>query len=230
MNQEGIEIKITMSEQLNELFGALSKAQGKIQGAAKDKANPFFKSKYADLSSVWDACRQPLSENGISVIQMPQTKGDVIYLMSILGHASGQWIKGEVEIPIAKKDPQTIGSAITYFRRYVLSAMVGVAPDDDDDGEKAQQAFRTNGTQTKPPVPPVVPKLNQNQVEELNFILEECDDKYQEWFYDHINKQYKTKNIAELPSDIYVRMKDACTKNMETTRSKQRELVGAEVQ
>lgn len=110
------------------LAEALSKAQGEMIGAKKDSANPYFKSKYADLASIWDACRAPLSKNNLSIIQIPQENG----IETILAHSSGEWIKGFLEIKPVKEDPQAIGSAITYARRYALAAMVGIAPEDDD--------------------------------------------------------------------------------------------------
>ena len=128
------------SEQINELAAALSKAQGEIKGALKDSANPFFKSKYADLASVWDACRDHLAKNGLSVIQMPETSDTGgIAVETLLAHSGGQWISSRFVVPIAKPDAQSIGSAITYARRYALAAMVGVAPEDDD-GNAATKA------------------------------------------------------------------------------------------
>jgi hypothetical protein len=227
MSEVNQSLTITMSPQINELMSALSKAQGKIQAAAKDKANPFFKSKYADLASVWDACRYPLSENGLAVIQIPQNKPEGLFLVSILGHSSGQWIQGEVEIPIAKKDPQSIGSAITYFRRYVLSSLVGVAPDDDDDGEKAQAAYRNRTHQTEAPQKIIKPSMKQ--VNELEAILDSCEEKYRKWVYDYIQKQYQTTNIADLPLEICIRMKEAAVKNMQSPQQKQEEPIIAEV-
>lgn len=208
----------SMSENLNELFCALAKAQGKIQPASKDKSNPFFKSKYADLSSVWDACRDALSENGLSLVQFPQTRSDGLYLISILGHSSGQWMKSEVQIPLIKNDPQSIGSAITYFRRYSLSALVGVAPEDDD-GEKAQAAYRQKTVN----IQNIPAKISKQQAEDLNHILDECDDKYKAWVFEHMKKQYNAETIFDLPIEIYQRVKDAAVKNMETNYSKQRQ-------
>jgi len=202
---------ISMSENLNELFTALSKAQGKIQPACKDKANPFFKSKYADLSSVWDACRDSLSENGLSIVQIPQTQPEGISLISILGHSSGQWIKSEIVIPLTKNDPQTVGSAITYYRRYSLSALVGVAPEDDD-GEKAQAPYRQKTVDIRN----IPQKITKQQVEDLNNILSRCDDKYVAWVFDHMKKQYNTDSISDLPYEIYDRMKTAAIKNVRT--------------
>ena len=120
------------SEQINELASALSKAQGAIKGALKDTANPFFKSKYADLSSVWEACREQLAANGLSVAQMPCESETGVMVETVLMHASGQWISNRFTMPVAKQDAQAVGSAITYSRRYALAAMVGVAPEDDD--------------------------------------------------------------------------------------------------
>lgn len=121
------------SEQINELAAALAIAQGKITGALKDSANPFFKSKYADLASVWDACRTHLSENGLAVIQVAST-GDngAAVITTTLAHKSGQWVRGTLALKAVKEDPQGMGSAYTYARRYALAAMVGVAQIDDD--------------------------------------------------------------------------------------------------
>jgi len=130
------------SDQVNELFAALAKAQAVMEHASKDKSNPFFKSRYADLASVWDVCRKPLSDNGLSVSQTTRRDETGITLITTLGHSSGQWIRSEMPVLTLKNDPQALGSALTYSRRYSLSSMVGVAADDDDDGEKAQQAFR----------------------------------------------------------------------------------------
>jgi len=120
------------SERIGELSAALAKAQGQIQGAVKDSDNPFFKSKYADLSSVWDACRAPLSENGLAVIQSPTVFDGMVSVETLLSHASGEWISDRVSATPAKGDVQAIGSTITYLRRYALSAIVGIAPEDDD--------------------------------------------------------------------------------------------------
>jgi hypothetical protein len=125
------------SPQLDKLACALAKAQGNITGARKDSANPFFKSKYADLASCWDACRKPLSDNGLAVIQIPEVGIEFVTIMTLLVHESGQWIRSR--LPMKPKDfsPQSLGSTITYARRYALAAMVGLAQTDDD-AESAQ--------------------------------------------------------------------------------------------
>ncbi len=126
------------SEQINELAKALATAQGQIGGAVKGKENPFFKSRYADLPAVMDACRIPLSKNGIAVIQSMQFDGDASWIETMLAHASGQWVMSRYPLRPTKSDPQSMGSCVSYARRYALMAMVGiVAEDEDDDGHKA---------------------------------------------------------------------------------------------
>lgn len=121
------------SETIGALAAALAKAQGAMRGAIKDANNPHFKSKYADLASVWDACRDALSANGLSVIQAPgPCEGNQLSVTTILAHSSGEWMRERLTIPLSKVDAQGYGSAVTYGRRYALSAMVGIAPEDDD--------------------------------------------------------------------------------------------------
>ena len=126
-----------MSESINELALALAKAQSQIVGATKDSKNPFFKSSYADLASVMDACRGPLSSNGLSYTQLPGNRGDEVTVTTILMHTSGQWVRSTVGVVPAKTDAQGLGSVITYLRRYSLSGIAGIAQIDDD-GNAAQ--------------------------------------------------------------------------------------------
>lgn len=135
------------SEQINEIAAALAKAQGQIEGAKKGRENPHFRSKYADLASIWDACREALSTNGLSVVQTTAPSGrDEVVVITRLAHASGQWYEGVLALPVSKSDAQGFGSALTYTRRYALSAMVGVAPEDDDGNAAA--AAKPNGKST----------------------------------------------------------------------------------
>ena len=124
------------STEIGALAEALAKAQGKITGALKDSANPFFKSKYADLASVWDACREQLAANGLAVVQVNGNEAERVTVTTTLIHSSGQWVRGSCSAKPAKDDAQGIGSVITYLRRYGLAAIVGVAQVDDD-GEAA---------------------------------------------------------------------------------------------
>ncbi len=133
------------SEHIAELALSLSKAQGAIKGALKDSLNPHFKAKYADLASVWDACREQLAKNELSVVQIPEvSETGGIAVETILMHSSGQWISSRVVMPLNKPDAHGIGTAITYARRYALAAMVGIAPEDDD-GNHASAHKTTDG-------------------------------------------------------------------------------------
>lgn len=124
------------SDEINELASALANAQSAIKGAEKDAKNKFFKSGYADLSSVWDACRVPLTSNKLAVIQTTLYDERGLVLVTTLCHESGQWVKSYYPVQPIKDDPQGLGSALTYARRYSLASIAGVAPKgDDDDGE-----------------------------------------------------------------------------------------------
>lgn len=120
------------SEAINELTSALAKAQGEITGALKESANPFFKSRYADLASCWDACRGPLSRNSLAVFQAAETTEHGLVLTTTLAHGSGQWMRSSLGVTPKDDTPQAMGSALTYARRYALTAMVGIAQVDDD--------------------------------------------------------------------------------------------------
>jgi hypothetical protein len=126
------------SPDIAELSTALCKAQGAMTGAVKDSTNPFFKSKYADLSAVWEDIRKPFAENGISVVQMPIGGIGSVSVVTQLTHASGQWMRSKLTLVPVKTDPQSIGKCITYGRRYALAAMGGVYQIDDD-GNAASQ-------------------------------------------------------------------------------------------
>lgn len=145
------------------LAAALSAAQGEITAAAKDSDNPYFRSRYADLASIWDACRAPLARNGLSIIQCPTAEGARVTVHTTLLHSSGEYVTSSLAMTSMRQlkdgggwekveSPQAVGSTITYARRYALAAMVGVAPDDDD-GEAAQG--RGAPPPHRPPVRPI---------------------------------------------------------------------------
>lgn len=121
------------SESIKELATALSKVQGQLTFAVKDSANPFFKSKYADLESVWESCREALTKNGLAVIQMPGNYFEGrMWLVTRLVHSSGEWIEQEMSIPVAKQDAHGCLAAVTYMRRGALAAFLGIVQADDD--------------------------------------------------------------------------------------------------
>lgn len=142
-----------MSPTIGALAAALAKAQGQIEGALKDTENPFFKSRYADLGSVWNACRTPLSVNGLAVIQSPLSSTEGIGLRTVLLHSSGEWIAAEYYMKPVKTDPQSAGACLSYLRRYALAATVGVFQADDD-GNSASRGHHDQPVHDNEPVPP----------------------------------------------------------------------------
>lgn len=129
-----METTINRSPEIGQLALALSVAQGQIENATKNAESHH--NKYANLAAVWDACRTPLSQNKLSVVQLPETTGQVVKVTTILMHESGQWIQSTLTMICKKDGPQDIGSCISYARRYSLSAILGIASEDDD-GNKA---------------------------------------------------------------------------------------------
>lgn len=177
------------SYELNELFTALAKAQGEMESAGLTNANPFFKSKYADLAEIVKASRPALAKHGLSVIQyIEQNDQGISVLISMLGHSSGQYILSQMPINPAKTDVQSLGSYITYLRRYSYAALVGVVVcDEDDDGEHAMER--------KPKQVPIVDIVLASQL----IALIDNDER--------IEKTICTKlgisSIANIPQDRY---------------------------
>lgn len=120
------------SDQINELAAALAKAQGEIENASKNAANPHFKSKYADLAEVLNTVRPVFAKHGLSVSQLPAFEAGIASVTTMLMHSSGQWLSGTASAGVTKQDAQGVGSAITYLRRYSLAAVAGIAQEDDD--------------------------------------------------------------------------------------------------
>lgn len=127
------------------LFGALAKAQAEFQSAELDASNPHYGSQYASIASILKAVRPALAKNELCLIQLPGRKVEannveLLTLTTILGHSSGESIENYFELYPPKKDPQGIGSAMTYMRRYAAMAVLGIAGAHDDDAESARQA------------------------------------------------------------------------------------------
>ena len=173
------------SEQINELAAALAKAQGGLENAAKNKANPHFKSTYADLAAVLDAIRAPLSNNGLSTVQTMAITERCIVLRTTLLHSSGQFIA--TEYPIAGNlAPQQMGSAITYGRRYSLAALVGIAQDDDD----ANAAAKTSPPVTTPS------KISPQEAADLLDLINS-----KETSAELVCKHFKFASLADITTD-----------------------------
>lgn len=154
------------------LCTALLKAQSVMMGAKKDGTNPFFKSKYTTLNSVWEAAKDPLHENGLSLLQPIDIVGGQAVVKTIILHISGERIESNCPIVCAKQnDPQALGSAITYARRYSLASIMGIMTEQDDDAEKAMA--RNNNA----------PKPQQNKPQEKTYQLvgAKGNHTYEQW-------------------------------------------------
>jgi hypothetical protein len=161
---------IEQSPSIAKLAAALVQVQGTVEGAVKGKANPAFKgTKYADLAAVWDACREQLVANGLTVVQFPgEMVENRMTMTTQLSHESGEWMRGTLSIPLSKVDAQGYGSAVTYARRYALAAVVGVCPEDDDGNAASRPAPRQEYT------PPADPVLSQDQRREIMMLAEKA--------------------------------------------------------
>lgn len=148
------------SESICDLAKALAQVQATLVPAKRDSTNPYYNSTYADLSSVWESCRETLAKNGLCVIQGNSIGAEkTLIVETILIHESGQWVQSELALPLSKADPQGVGSAMTYGRRYGLAAIVGIVADADDDGNAA---LAKNGNGDVRPMKPNETPLNGN--------------------------------------------------------------------
>lgn len=163
---------IEHSESVETLARALAKAQGEVENANKNAINPHFKNHYADLAEIINTVRPVLNKHGLSVVQIPGFGDGVVTVDTMLLHESGEWLRGTSGSPAQKQDPQGVGSAITYLRRYSLAALCGIAQEDDD-GQAASQP-RSNGNATQAPAPNV-PAADGKSRQRLAGLVETLD-------------------------------------------------------
>lgn len=204
------------SESINELAAALAKAQGEFTPALKDSANPFFKSKYANLCSIVKACQEPLSKNGLSISQATnKDESGSWVLTTTLMHSSGQWLKSITPIITLKADIQSFGSACTYARRYSLAAIAGVTTDEDDDGEgamnregsPAQKKYEAKKQESK--IPELLnkvtntPLITDSQGKELSKLLAKCSQTYQDQVWKHLLDNCQVTCYDEMSVKIF---------------------------
>ena len=166
------------STDTDKIIPAYIKAEHAVGSVKKTSTNPHFKSKYADLEAVMDACSEALDKNGLAIWQSINEDGDK--LITRLYHTSGQWMEGYTPLIIAKNDMQGLGSAYTYARRYGLMAIMGIAPEEDDGNAASAKVIPL-------PVKKIEPKkVEVAHVEEAKSILSEVkkisDAKELDWF------------------------------------------------
>lgn len=149
---------------MENLAKALASAQAEFGTVPQSGANPFHKSKYSTLKDCWDTARPVLAKNGLSVLQMPDAGEDGrMYLITILMHESGENISSRQPVMAAKQDAQSMGSAITYARRYGLTSVLGlVSGDEDDDGNAATNVGKVKQAATPPKSPAKAPAAARN--------------------------------------------------------------------
>ena len=152
---------MTRSDSIGQLAAALAKAQKAIKGAVKDARNPHFNSRYADLATVHEACREALASNELAVVQSPSADAGLVRLTTLILHSSGEWIESDpLQVQAKDAGPQAVGSCLTYLRRYQLAAVVGVAPEDDD-GEAAEGRAVASQPAARPAPRPPLPQANR---------------------------------------------------------------------
>lgn len=194
---------VEFSPQIEALAAAMAKAQASIEGAIKDSNNPHFKSKYADLSNVWAAWQKCGPANGLAVMQFPGTcENNRMEMTTLITHASGQWVRSKLSIPLAKVDAQGYGSATTYARRYALSAAVGIAPEDDDGNAASNPKGAANDA---------VALVDDGQWAELVHMLEATNSDIEAFC-----KAYKVGSVKELPAHRFEHAKAALQRKMQS--------------
>lgn len=192
------------SETLDLLFTALAKAQTDMPIAGLNSANPYFKSKYADLAELVRASRPSLTKNGLSINQIIVSHDDgQNVLHTLLGHSSGQWIESRMRIVPPKNDIQTIGSYITYLKRYAYASLVGVVSgNEDDDGEvamaEARQIIAKGPSMKYDPKQQSMDTITKEQLEEMEYELAQYPDLAEE-----IMSRMQLQSLADLPKSKF---------------------------
>lgn len=165
---------IEHSPDITKLAEALNLAQSEMRGVAKDASNPHFKNRYASLEAVIDGTKPALTKHGLAFTQAPGALIEgALEITTMLMHSSGQWIRSTLHMPVAKRDAQGVGSAITYGLRYSLMAVLGVPPTDDDDGERATDR---NGPPDRAKSSAVTPLRSKDPIETLISAIESAQN------------------------------------------------------
>lgn len=197
------------SDSIESIAKAMCEAQRLMKPASKDSVNPHFKSKYSDISSVWECIREPLTTQGLTVWQDVTTDDGQVCITTRVVHVSGQWVEfGPLNIPLTKKDAHGVGSSVSYGKRYALCAALGVVSGDEDD----------DGNGSKAP-PPQQLKINREMIMELNMLLDDCGEEYSNQIMTTLkNFNPPIRSFEDLPIQLYERIKTAAVKERESKR------------
>lgn len=186
---------------ITKIADALNKAQSKMTGARKGKNNPHFKSSYADLEAVCEAVREAFCSNGLSYTQtMSVLDNGRMTLTTKLMHTSGEFIDSTMLLPDIA-DPQKIGSAITYYRRYSLMGIAGI-PAEDDDGNKASSGVKKETLLKKQVEPKKQTPITDAQHYKLETALTDHPD-LRKRMLNYISKEFGVKSLTETPIHLY---------------------------
>lgn len=211
---------MTQSESIDKLLPAFVAFQSDMPSVPKDAVNPHFRSKYASLGAITEATRPHLAKHGLAVTQSLVWRDGVQLLVTRVIHASGQWMQdGGYALNPTKNDPQGMGSAVTYARRYTLGATLGIVTEDDDDGNAASAPRSQPIKQTATDLPPLNATnadgtLNSKGLESASFIAGGGT-------FEQIERKYKVSKADRMAVDneaIRMRM-DATDKNKQGNAS-----------
>lgn len=166
------------SEQINDLYKSLTKAQSEFKKIPFDKTNPHFKSKYASLQATQEMIRSIMGLNGLALIQSVESRDNKYCIETRLIHSSGQFISSSFDLIISQNNMQGLGSAITYAKRYAAQALLGISGDDDDDGnaasgkaDKEASRARQPGRQGNQELVPRGTNSESKKVDPMDFVL-----------------------------------------------------------
>ena len=191
------------SETIIELSKAMAKAQDEMGGAVKNSNNPFFKSSYADLTSVIKAIKEPFANNGLSFVQFPINGDHSIGVVTRLMHESGEWLESEYILPLVKNDPQSAGSVITYARRYSLASMCGI-PAVDDDAEMAMVRGKSY--------------ISERQYDELLDLIEQSNTDL-----DKFRKAFAIESLGDMETGHFTKAKSMLKRKVEQAKEQDKD-------
>lgn len=177
----------TQSEKIEDIIGALVKAQAEIKSAEEDSTNPHFKSKYASYEAIRSACKQPLLKNGLVLTHHLGDENGRRVMITQITHTSGQWMRSYLILPQSDKEtPQAVGSGISYAKRYSLSALLAMGTGEDDDAESASAPFRE------------IPKLTIAQALEIEKLTAGDEE-----LLDRIKSGYQVDSLTQINANCY---------------------------
>lgn len=198
---------MAQSESINELVAALSKAQGEMETAKFNKKGHTHR--YADFTSVIHACRGPLAHNNLAIMQYVEIIDKQPMLVTMLTHISGQWITSNLPLLVKDNTCQSLGSAMTYMKRYGLSALLGIVSDEDegadDDGETAMGRGKNTQKQSSndSQITTTEEKISKAEIVSLTNLMQNLNEESRKSFLEMIKTNFKSNNLQDIPKTAY---------------------------